>query len=111
MHAWDCGCGTRNAPVFARCRACGSPIARGRPVAGDGPPAIVPPPAPATLARERNPAAAGWIVGGLILAGFVYPLAWLFLVAWGFAIIVEAAWVSTHPSGSGPGRRSPTRQP
>src|SRR5947209_804028 len=34
MHAWDCPCGTRNAPTFSACRNCRRPAAQGRPVGG-----------------------------------------------------------------------------
>lgn len=30
MHAWDCRCGTRNAPTFPACRKCGGPAGAGR---------------------------------------------------------------------------------
>src|SRR5262245_622354 len=32
MHAWDCQCGTRNAPSFTQCRNCGRPVTAGRPL-------------------------------------------------------------------------------
>jgi TM2 domain-containing membrane protein YozV len=35
MHAWDCRCGERNAPVFTRCRKCGGPMSAGRIIQGD----------------------------------------------------------------------------
>lgn len=30
IHAWDCRCGTRNAPTFAKCRRCCAPSSAGR---------------------------------------------------------------------------------
>jgi hypothetical protein len=37
IHAWDCRCGTRNAPAFVHCRRCDGPQNQGRPVAGSDP--------------------------------------------------------------------------
>src|SRR5262245_61969805 len=47
MHAWDCPCGTRNAPTFQQCRNCRRPAAQGRPVGVARPSAPPPPPRPA----------------------------------------------------------------
>jgi hypothetical protein len=115
MHRWDCSCGTPNAPEFARCRRCGAPIARGRPVAPEGEPTRSRPQVGADLApigtHERNRAAGGWGIAFLILAGFAYPLAWLLLLAWGFAVIVEASWVSMQRTTPGdPARPGPIRR-
>lgn len=55
LHAWDCPCGTRNAPNFAACRNCRGPMSQGRPVFGKAPtggapgPVSRPPSAPASF--------------------------------------------------------------
>ncbi len=51
MHAWDCSCGTRNAPTFAVCRNCGRPAGQGWAVDSpltqpSEPPSPLQPPAP-----------------------------------------------------------------
>ena len=43
-YAWDCPCGTRNAPVFRQCRRCRAPESAGRPLYDTPPPAPPPPP-------------------------------------------------------------------
>jgi hypothetical protein len=61
MHAWDCRCGTRNAPSFTRCRSCGQPARLGRPIhAGSSlAPISRPAPAPPPAYRDtRRPAPA-----------------------------------------------------
>src|SRR5688500_1661415 len=52
MHAWDCRCGTRNAPSLTSCRSCGGLRDHGRGV----PVARPVPPAPAAVVRH-NPTA------------------------------------------------------
>ena len=53
-HAWDCRCGTRNAPSFLRCRDCGAPAATGRPVPPQGgSPAGRPVPGPPAVPARR----------------------------------------------------------
>src|SRR5262245_1989767 len=47
MHAWECPCGTRNAPTFQQCRNCRRPAAQGRPIGAARPSAPPPPPRPA----------------------------------------------------------------
>jgi hypothetical protein len=51
LHAWDCTCGTRNAPSLATCRQCRQPMAAGRPVYV---PAPVPPPVITLTAPART---------------------------------------------------------
>src|SRR5207248_4053273 len=37
LHAWDCVCGTRNAPELRACRQCNEPARLGKPVWGEPP--------------------------------------------------------------------------
>jgi hypothetical protein len=39
LHAWQCPCGTRNAPDLPACHRCGCPANQGEPVYLEGPPA------------------------------------------------------------------------
>lgn len=50
MHAWDCPCGTRNAPSFPACRNCRRPAGQGSPV-GSQPAGPRPAPPPPNLRR------------------------------------------------------------
>lgn len=49
MHAWDCVCGTRNAPQFQQCRSCGRPAGAGRLVT----PQQAAPPTPSGMTNTR----------------------------------------------------------
>ena len=62
LHAWDCSCGTRNAPHFRACRECRQPAGLGKAVWGE------PPTAPA-------PAWARGVVAALVLFATVGMLA------------------------------------
>ena len=58
IHAWDCPCGTRNAPQFTACRQCRRPIIQGRPVyptAGPQRASVVPPPLPRAAFPQQAP--------------------------------------------------------
>ena len=71
LHAWDCPCGTRNAPQFAACRNCKKPQVQGKAVYAVTPPA----PAPATAsvspeARREIPTL--WLVLAAVCLLFVF---------------------------------------
>lgn len=53
MHAWDCSCGTRNAPTFRTCRRCGLSASKGAVVASS----TIPQSQPGVTPRANKPGA------------------------------------------------------
>jgi hypothetical protein len=82
-HAWDCRCGSRNAPEFATCHRCGLPAHTGRMVAWpDAPPPVPQPP--------RSPW--GW-------SPRVRPMVWIAVLAFaagGFPLLFGGAMGLFH---------------
>lgn len=90
MHAWDCPCGTRNAPKFPACRKCGTSIRYGRSVM----PEYAPSPVPHPNRHAFGPSPTRFIAGGivLILGAFVHgSMTWLWLGI--FVALVGAIWL------------------
>ena len=61
IHAWDCACGTRNAPQFSNCRRCARPVSQGRAVYPHAAaPQVRPPAPPAPQPAPGYPPAPGY---------------------------------------------------
>lgn len=83
MHAWDCRCGTRNAPQFVSCRNCGAPASGGQIV-----PAL---PAGSQVASTNWGEAILGVLGWLGIALFV----WLFFFKGGGCTSTQSQGTNT----------------